>query len=437
MSEVQIGISSGQTKRLLTGGKYCPENILVTAQKVPEEKEVNFYDFDGTLLHSFTIEEARALTELPQVTNPPKDCLKFAGWNWTLEAVQNLTIPMDIGALYTTENGATVLEIELTEYDLEVTIHFSQTAENGTTWDFGDNTATETPAATGQQSISHTYAQPGKYTMLVFSNAGTYTFANGTTGYNAFGMYAQGNYTTTFLTAAHMGKNSKMGQWAFAGCNYLKYITLNPEVTYYNVGTYGLAQCYHLHCVNLPCGSIPTNTCAFIRDSSLQVVTCSNLLTHIMFGAFRYCYSLKRVRVLPGIQLSEGYQFDECRNLQSAPACAGLAGNTKSFGLCFGLKEITFAEGSKAIAANIVDQCVSLQKIVLPSAITSIGASAFNSCVSLKLLVFQAEMPPAVANANAFNGIPADCVVEVPAVSLGIYQEATNYSGIAAQMVGV
>ena len=31
----------------------------------PQLKDVNFYDYDGTLLHSYTAEEAQALSELP------------------------------------------------------------------------------------------------------------------------------------------------------------------------------------------------------------------------------------------------------------------------------------------------------------------------------------------------------------------------------------
>ena len=48
---------------------------LPTAQM----KAVNFYDYDGTRLYSYTVEEAAALTELPP--HPSHDGLICQGWN--------------------------------------------------------------------------------------------------------------------------------------------------------------------------------------------------------------------------------------------------------------------------------------------------------------------------------------------------------------------
>ena len=63
MSEFNISVPGGESKRLKTGGKYCPADIVVTAEgRVPvEEKDVNFYDYDGTLLYSFTAAQAAEL----------------------------------------------------------------------------------------------------------------------------------------------------------------------------------------------------------------------------------------------------------------------------------------------------------------------------------------------------------------------------------------
>ena len=44
---------------------------------------------------------------------------------------------------------------------------------------------------------------------------------------------------------------------------------------------------------------------------------------------------------------------------------------------------------------------------------------------------------PALSNANAFSGIPADCEIRVPAALYDEWIAATNWSTYAANIVGV
>ena len=46
-------------------------------------KAVNFRDYDGTVLYSYTVDEAAALTELPAL--PEHSGLICQGWNWSLD----------------------------------------------------------------------------------------------------------------------------------------------------------------------------------------------------------------------------------------------------------------------------------------------------------------------------------------------------------------
>lgn len=45
----------------------------------PEEKDVDFIDYDGTLLYSYSADEFLEMTELPP--NPSHDGLVAQGWN--------------------------------------------------------------------------------------------------------------------------------------------------------------------------------------------------------------------------------------------------------------------------------------------------------------------------------------------------------------------
>ena len=51
-------------------------------------KDVNFYDYDGTIVASYTLAEAQALTALPD--GPTHDGLTFQVWNYTLEKVKEI-----------------------------------------------------------------------------------------------------------------------------------------------------------------------------------------------------------------------------------------------------------------------------------------------------------------------------------------------------------
>ena len=64
--------------------------------------EINFYDYDGSLLYSFAIYEMQDMDELPEGPDHTDDGLIFDGWNWTLEQLQEVTMPTDVGALYDT-----------------------------------------------------------------------------------------------------------------------------------------------------------------------------------------------------------------------------------------------------------------------------------------------------------------------------------------------
>ena len=62
--------------------------------------DVNFFDYDGTLLYSYSWEEAKKLTELPEA--PSHEDMNFVEWNYTLEDIkaQGFTVFADEGGYY-------------------------------------------------------------------------------------------------------------------------------------------------------------------------------------------------------------------------------------------------------------------------------------------------------------------------------------------------
>lgn len=380
MSEFNITVPGGTSKRLLTGGKFCPEDIIVTAEgeavKEPvSEKDVNFFDYDGTLLYSYTVEEAQALTELPPL--PSRKGLICQEWNWELADIKALNRRVSVGATYTTDDGKTRLYIVLVSaYNLSVTLNFLQTASEGVVVDWGDGSSEETVSPIGTVSCSHVYSSVGRYVISL-------DVVSGTVGLGSGGDAA-------FLVADAVLSMVEIGSGIADLRYYSFYATATNRIT------------------------IPNTVASFGSNSFLAA-------------------TLSAVVIPKGCQLSSS-EFQNsfvrfCSLPKSAQITAGLFRNSS-------ITDVTIPDS--AISIGSYGFAVSrILQLVIPASVTSIAAAAFYNCVKLILIRFLPATPPTVANANAFTYIPSTCVVEVPAASLTAYQNATNYSDIAAQMVGV
>ena len=258
MADIEITVDGGSSARLLTAGKYCDRNILVKATGggggtvVPAyPKDVNFYDYDGTLLYSYTIAEANLLTELPQP--PTHDGLTFQGWNYSLESVQTATRRMDIGATYITSDGKTRLyisvpansEIGLPPPRNQVPLYFQQTVANGVTIDWGDSSPTETLPGTGGVSTTHTYETAGDFVIslnpvdgceLELGSGSVSTCVMGSTGNN-------GRVYCNMLKRVEVGSSvTSIGDYAFSSCYSLSSVVIPDGVT--SIGSRVFSSCY-------------------------------------------------------------------------------------------------------------------------------------------------------------------------------------------------
>lgn len=135
-----------------------------------EENDVNFYDYDGFRVASFTIAEAKALTqaEYDAILPPTHEGLTFQEWNWTLEdivAYQRKYI--DIGANYVTTDEKIHLKINI--FGTSIGIGFSTNSQT-ITIEWGDGTNDSHFYASGSDvlyTFEHTYSQIGEYVLLI------------------------------------------------------------------------------------------------------------------------------------------------------------------------------------------------------------------------------------------------------------------------------
>ena len=125
--------------------------------------DITFYDYDGTIVTSWTLEELATKTALPDY--PSHEGLTCQGWNWSLADLKTTNHKMNVGAMYITDDGKTRIYIRLEEGR---TSPMLGVCPNGTvTVDWGDGTTPDTLTGTSTTTVkwtpNHVYAAPGEY----------------------------------------------------------------------------------------------------------------------------------------------------------------------------------------------------------------------------------------------------------------------------------
>ena len=420
--------------------------------------DVNFYDYDGTLVASYSLSEAQSLTALPD--GPTHSGLTFQGWNYTLEKVKAFTRPMNVGAMYITDDGKTRLYIRIAaEGRMNVPLYISQTVANGVTIDWGDGSATETLAGTGNVNTTHTYASIGDYTITLNPVDGcTLGLGNGSSSYCVMGSTRNnGRVYCNMLQAVNIGKNvTSIGDYAFYYCCSLASINLPESMT--SIGTYAFYYCCSLASINLPESMTSIGTYAFQNCYSLASITIPESVTNISDSTFPNCYSLASITIPESVTSIGNSTFKTCGSLASITIpesvtsignstfqnCYSLASITipdsvtsigdSAFKFCHSLASITIPESVTNIRESTFEACHSLASITIPESVTNIGAYAFNSCYGMAEYHLKPTTPPTLYNTNAFTNIPSDCVIYVPQGCLEAYQNDTKWAKYASHM---
>lgn len=420
--------------------------------------DVTFYDYDGTIVASYTIAQAQALTALPDA--PTHDGLTFQGWNWSLADINALTRPMNVGAMYITDDGKTRLYIHIADKARStVPLYISQTVANGVTIDWGDGSATETLAGTGNVNTSHAYGLAGDFTIsLDVADGCTLGFGDGSGSYCIMGNAGNnGKVYSNMLKNAEIGSGvASIGYGAFRYCYFLSSITIPNSVT--SIGMNAFNNCYSLSSIVIPAGvpSIENNSLSGCR--LLSSITIPNSVTSIGDNAFSPCATLDSITIpdsvtsignsgisncsslssitIPDSVTSIGTRtFSGCYRLSSIAISSGVHSIVSSeFENCQSIPGITIPDSCTSIAGYTFRYCYSLSSITIPDRVTSIGDSAFYNCYGVAEYHLKPTTPPTLSDTNAFTGIASDCVIYVPQGCLEAYQNATNWATYASYM---
>ena len=370
-----------------SGTAYGVVNVNVEGGRV----NVNFIDYDGTILHSYTAEEIQALSTLP--SNPSHTGLTAQGWNWTLAQIKNyLTNNPDavinVGQMYTTASGKTEIDVSMPEGRLSPILTI---CPNGTlSVDWGDNTTPDTVTGTStttRQAVSHTYAQAGNYTISISVVSGSFGFYGDSSGqYTLFRKGTVANENMVYANCVRAirlgGGITSIGGYAFINCRSLTSVTIPSSVM--SIGTYAFYYCYSLVSVTIPSGVTSIWDSAFNYCYSLTSVMIPSSVTSIGAYAFQHCYVLASITIPSGVTSIGGYAFNSCRSFASVTIPSGVTSiGFGAFQNCSALTSVTIPSGVTRIEAYVFQYCYSLASVTIPSGVTSIGDYAFQSCYSL------------------------------------------------------
>ena len=384
-----------------TTAKINPQDFSSEIASIPtgggsattSKSNVNFYDYDGTLLHSYSKDEFLALSALPDL--PTREGLTCQGWNYTLakakEYVTSYDI-LDIGATYITDDGKTRLYIKIAANGrMTVHLYFSQSAANGVTIDWGDGSTTQTLTGTGNKNTTHTYASIGDYIITLKVTSGTLGLGNGNSSYSVLGS---------------TNNNGKVY------CNMLQKAEIGSCVT--SIGNSAFNACYSLSSINIPEGVTSIGNNAFNECYSLSLINIPEAVTNISSYAFSSCYSLSSINIPEGVTS---------------------IGNS-AFQYCYSLSSIIIPSNVTSIGNSAFSYCRSLSSINIPEGVTSIGNYTFQNCYGMAYYDFRASQSvPTLSNTNAFNNIPSDCKIVVPDSLNSSWTTATNWSTYKSKIV--
>jgi hypothetical protein len=380
------------------------------------KSDVNFYDYDGTLLHSYTKSAFLALSALPDL--PTRNGLTCQGWNYTLAKAKEYVTSygvLDIGAMYITDDGKTRLYIKIAAAGrMTVPLYFSQTVANGVTIDWGDGSATQTLSGTENKNTTHTYASIGDYVITLKVNSGT---------------LGLGNNSSSYCVMGSIGDNGKVY------CNMLQAVEIGKSVT--SIGDYAFYNCYSLASVVIPSSVTSIGNTAFRQCYSLSSIVIPYSVTSIGNYAFYYCYSLASIVIPSGVTSIGNSAFYSCYSLASIVIPSGVTSiGNGTFYDCYSLAYIVIPSSVTSIEGRAFYYCYSLASIVIPSSVTSIGDYAFSSCSGMTYYDFRASKSvPTLSSTNTFNSSPSDCKIVVPDSLYSSWTTATNWSTYANKII--
>lgn len=392
----------------------------------PKESDINFWDYDGTLLYSWTLAELAAKTELPPL--PSHDGLICQGWNWTLADIKDADRELDIGALYITDDGKTRIYVDVdTETWDDFVLNYWQGTKSGTTVDWGDGT---TPEAINDYSYiehRHVYASSGSYVITMSVKEGAKMWL--------------GNGSSGRMLIANETKDG-------GRCSMLRSVEVGARVTTITDQTFQF--CSRLESISIPQNVGVKGYLTFNQATQLRVIVIQSITN--IFRTFYGCTNLRAIAGTGTMDYTDVYTLTNTalRQLNAAVTVAYIVpslervhikavnGQAGYFSSCRSLLEVTIPADATTFIAAAFQGDNALRRVTCLGDISNVSAQAFQYCYALRYVDFtHCTAVPTLANVNAFDRTHPQLEIRVPASLVDAWKAATNWSSLADHIVGV
>ena len=241
-------------------------------------------DWDGTLLYSYTYEDAQLISEFPDP--PVHEGLTFHSWNWS-EVIAKTWLQnhkgaqLKVGAIYTPTDGQ-------------------------------DHNYWRSPRLLENSQIYMQHratTRMGSSAFQSYYSLTTISLPNGLTGISANAFQYCSSLTIIILPDSL----SRVGSSMFDSCYSLATIILPDSLN--SIGTNAFQYCSSLAEIVLPDSLTSIDTNAFQYCSSLAEIVLSNSLATIGGYAFADCFSLYKIDIPTSVTLIGSYAFNNCISL--------------------------------------------------------------------------------------------------------------------------
>lgn len=474
-------VGKGATLPLNSSFEDYPDAIRSIVNTGPTVKEpvihgVNYYDYKGDVVWTYTVDEFLALPQHPPQTG--SETLKGDGWNWSLadakDFIRNKFDLLNIGGQYVTKDGASRIYLDIPD-DLEGETLFFQVAYNTynpgqlryLTIDWGDGTvqAMHIAASTNESVNSHTehiYENPGKYVIKIMPDEGLYYgFGNGSTTavINSFGAdvgfthYSETGYRgcRQWIKAIECGKNFLFQKSGFVyyglNCEYVSIPHLVKPTTTYPTETIitnrfsyarSLKAVIYPEGLTAPSANTTQPICQYC--DSIRVLSLPKSYTPKMAvsGWMRECCSLDSLVLPDGMVANQAtavntytYMGAANTNIKRIYIGSSVPGTTLmlpnyGFYQMFSLKDVTVPSGYIRTGQDGFGYDYALETVDLPSTISYINNYTFRDCYNLQKIIMRRTSVPSLQSASyPFNNVNY-ATIWVPASAYTTYVTATG-----------
>lgn len=318
---------------------------------------------------------------------------------------------------------------------------FSGPCGQNATWQLDQNSATITISGSGDMT-DYTSVTPWHYRRWEIQHV---VISNGITsiGANAF------RGCENLLTVTMPNSVTKIGDMAFAYCDNLTNVTLSNSISDWGtsafegcmslavlsipegiqtLGDYTFYSCKNLAYVNLPNSLISFGSmCTFNGCENLISIIIGDNVSNINNRAFQRCGRLSSVTFGNSVDTIEAAAFAHCDSLHSLVLPNSLISiRPYAFSFCSSIDSIIIPNSVVEIANYAFRSCSNATVIRFGDNVSTISQKAFTNCTNVEHVYCNRIFPPSCSD-DAFDNVPTNAVLHVPAVSISAYRNALGW----------